>query len=91
MKGLGQTCKNICRKHGVEVYFRGSTIRDLLVLLRIRDTILKKSGVIYRYRCERVDGEEEYIGELGQNFWSKIQGTHESTTPHHRPPEYHRS
>ena len=32
MKGLGETCKNICRRYGVEVYFRGgSTIRDLLV------------------------------------------------------------
>ena len=52
MKGLGETCKNICRRYGVEVYFRGgSTIRDLLVHPKDRDTILKKSGVIYRYRC----------------------------------------
>ena len=51
MKGLGETCKNICRRHGVEVYFRGgSTIRDLLVHPKDRDIILKKSEVIYRYR-----------------------------------------
>ena len=60
MKGLGESCKNICRRHGVEVYFRGgSTIMDLLVHPKDRDTILKKSGVIYRYRCGRVDYEEE--------------------------------
>ena len=69
MKGLGETCKNICRGDGVEVYFRGgSTIRDLLVHSKDRDTILKKSGVIYRYRCGRVDCEEEYIGESGRTF-----------------------
>ena len=47
MKDFEETCKNICRRHGVEVYFRGgSTIRDLLVHPKDRDTILKKSGVI---------------------------------------------
>ena len=56
MKGLGENCKNICRKHGVEMYFRGgSTIRDLQVHPKDKDTILKKSGVIYRYKCGRVD------------------------------------
>ena len=49
MKGLGETCKNICRRHGVEVYFRGgSTIRNLLAHPKNRDTIHKKSWVIYR-------------------------------------------
>ena len=68
-KGLGETCKNICRRYGVEVYFRGgSTIRDLQVHPKDRDTILKKSGVIYRYRCGRVDCEEEYIGESVRTF-----------------------
>ena len=74
MKGLGETCKNICRRHGVEVYFRrGSTTRDLLVHPKDRDTILKKSGVIYRYRCGRVDCEEEYIGESGRTFGERFR------------------
>ena len=64
-----KTCKNIFRKYGVEVYFRGgSTIRDLLVHPKDRDTILKKSGVIYLYRCGRVDCGEEYIGELAEHL-----------------------
>ena len=74
MKDLGETCKNICRRHGVEVYFRGgSTIRNLLVHPKDRDTILKKSGVIYRYRCGRVDCEEEYIGESGRTFGERFR------------------
>ena len=69
MKGLGETCKNICRRYGVEVFFRrGSTIRDLLVHPKDKDTILKKSGVIYKYSCGRVDCGEEYIGESGRTF-----------------------
>ena len=58
----------------MEVYFRGgSTIRDLLVHPKDRDTILKKSGVIYRYRCGRVDCEEEYIGESGRTFGERFR------------------
>ena len=91
IKGLGETCKNICRRYGVEVYFRGgSTIRDLLVHPKHRDTILKKSGVIYRYRCGRVDHEEEYIGESGRTFGERYRETHENTITHHGLPEHHR-
>ena len=32
IQGMSERCKNICRKHGVEMYFKGgSTIKDLLV------------------------------------------------------------
>ena len=72
MKGLGETCKNICRRYGVEVYFRGGgTIREFLVHPKDKDTILKKSGVIYKYSCGRVDCGEEYIGESGRTFGEK--------------------
>ena len=74
------------------VYFRGgSTIRDLLVHPKDRDTILKKSGVIYRNRCGRVDSEEEYIGESGRTFGERFREhmrapspiiDHHSTTGH---------
>ena len=58
----------------MEVYFRGgSTIRDLLVHPKHRDTILKKSGGIYRYRCGRVDCEEEYSGESRRTFGERYR------------------
>ena len=67
IKGMGESCKNICRKHGVEVYFKGGRpIKD-------KDTILQKSGVIYRYRCGRVDCEEEYTGESGRTFGERFR------------------
>ena len=69
MKGLSESCKNICRRHGIEMHFKGAnTIRQLLVHPKDKDNILKKSGVIYRYKCCRVDCEDEYIGESGRTF-----------------------
>ena len=44
-----------------------------LVHPKDRDTILKKSGVIYRHRCGRVDCEEEYIGESGRTFGERFR------------------
>ena len=49
VKGMSESCKNICMKHGIELHFKGScTIKDLLVHPKDRDTILQKSGMIYR-------------------------------------------
>ena len=65
IKGLSKSCKNICSKHDIQMHFRGGrTIKDLLVDHKNRDSILQKSGVIYRYKCGRVDCEDEYIGQL---------------------------
>ena len=82
MKGLSDTCKNICRRYGVEVYFKGSrTIRDHLVHPKDKDTILKKSGVIYKYSCGRVDCGEEYIGESGRTFGERYREHLRSPSP----------
>ena len=75
IQGMGESCKNICRKHVVEMFFKGgNTIKDLLVHPKDRDTILKKSGVIYRFRCGKVDCNEEYTGESGRNFAERFRG-----------------
>ena len=51
------------------MYFKGgNTIKDLLVHPKDIDTNLQKGGVIYRFRCGRVNCEEEYIGESGRTF-----------------------
>ena len=74
IQGMSESSKNICRKHGVEMYFKGgSTIKDLLVHPKDKDNILQKSGVIYRYRCGRVDCNEEYIGESGRTFGERFR------------------
>ena len=74
IQDMSESCKNICRKHGVEMYFKGgSTIKDLLVHPKDKDNILQKSGVIYRYKYGRVDRDEEYIGESGRAFGERLR------------------
>ena len=73
MKGLSESCKNICRKYDIEMYFKGgNTIKEILVHPKDKD-ILQKSGVIYRYKCGRVDCEEEYKGESGRTFAERFR------------------
>ena len=62
------------------MFFKGgSTIKDLLVHPKDKDNILHKSAVIYRYRCGRVDCNEECIGESGRTFGERFR-------EHMRPP-----
>ena len=54
-KGLGESLKTTCQKYGVQVYFKGgNTIKSLLMAPKDKDPLMKKSGVIYRYKCDRV-------------------------------------
>ena len=82
MKGLSESCKNIYRRHGIEMHFKGdNTIRQLLVHPKDKDVILKKSGVIYRYKCGRVDCDNECIGESGRTFAERLREHLRSPSP----------
>ena len=66
------------------MFFKGAnTIRELLVYPEDKDNILKKSGVIYRYKCSRVDCEDEYIGESGRTFAERFREHNKSPSPIH--------
>ena len=66
------------------MFFKGgSMIKDLLVHPKDRDTILQKSGVIYRFRCGRVDCEEEYIGESCRTFAERFRENMRTPSPIH--------
>ena len=72
--GLSESIKNIGRKFGVQVYFKGgTTIKNLLMTPKDKDPIEKQSGVIYRYQCDRVDCDEEYIGESSRTFGERFK------------------
>ena len=51
---------------------RAGTIKDLLVVPIDKDHITKKSGIIYRYRCNTVECEE-YIGESSRTFGERFK------------------
>ena len=83
-QGLGENCRKLCSKHGIQIHFReGKTIRDLLVNLKDRDTILQKSGFVYRYKCGKVDCEDEYIGESGRTFAERFKDHMKVPSPIH--------
>ena len=81
-KGLIESLKKICGKHGVQVYFKGgNTIKSFLLAPKDQDPILQKSGVIYRYRCGRVDCNKEYIGESSRTFGERFRENQKAPSP----------
>ena len=51
---------------------REGTIKNLLVASRNRDNITQKSGIIYRYKCDTVECDKEYIGESTRTFGESL-------------------
>ena len=81
-KGVSESVKRTCNKHGVQVYFRGGiTIKNLLMAPKDQDPMLKKSGVIYGYRCDRVECDEEYIGESSRTFGERFKEHQKVSSP----------
>ena len=69
-------------QHGVQVYFKGGhTIKSLLMAPKDQDPILKKSGVIYRFKCYRVDCDEEYTGESSRAFGERLKEHQKAPSP----------
>ena len=68
-KWLSETLKKICSKHGIQVLFKGGNImKNLMLAPKDKDTLTEKGGVIYKYKCQGVECNEEYIGESARPF-----------------------
>ena len=81
-KGLSESLKRTCKKYGMQVYFKGgNTIRNLLMAPKEKDPMLKKSGVIYRYKCDRVECDEEYIGKSSRIFGERFKEHQKAPSP----------
>ena len=64
----------VCYIYGVQVYFKGgTTIKILLMVPKDQDPIQKRSGVIYSYKCDRVECDKEYIGESSRIFGDRFK------------------
>ena len=73
-EGLSESVKNICKKYGIQVHFKsGKSIKDELVAPKDKDHMTKKSGIIYRYKCDRLECDEEYIGETARTFGERYK------------------
>ena len=83
-QGLSENFKRTCNRYGVQVHLKGGlTIKNLLMSPKDKDTIWKKSGVIYRYKCNRVECDEEYIGESARNFAERFKEHLKTPSPIH--------
>ena len=81
-KGLSGSVKRTCNKHGVQIYYRGGvTIKNLLMAPKDLDPMQKKSGVIYRYKCDRVECDKEYIGESSRTFGERFKEHQKAPSP----------
>ena len=73
-EGLSETIKNIGKKYGIEVHFKsGKTLKDELVAPKDKDHITNKSGIIHRFKCDRLECDEEYIGETARTFGERLK------------------
>ena len=73
VKGLTESTENVCNKHGVQVYYKGGNpIKSLLMAPKDKDHITKKSGIIYRFKSNRVDCDDEYTGESSRTFGERL-------------------
>ena len=59
----------------------GVTIQHLLVVPKYKDPMLKKSGVIYRYKCDRMEYDEEYIEESSRTFAERFKEHQKAASP----------
>ena len=74
VRGLSESMMNVCNKHGVQVHYKGgNTIKSLLMAPKDKDHITKKSGIIYRFKCGRVECDDEYMWESSRTFGERFR------------------
>ena len=62
-QGTYGSFRTLCQKYGVQVHFKGgTTINNLLVSPKDKDTITKQSSAIYWFKYDMIDCEDEYMG-----------------------------
>ena len=73
-QGQCESVKNICSKQGIQVHFKsGRTIKNLLVTPKDKDTITQKSRVLYRFKFDRMQCDEESVGESARTFEGRFK------------------
>ena len=83
-KGLSESFKNICKRYGIQVHFKsGKTLKDELVAPKDKDHITKMSGIFYRFKCDRLECDEEYIGETSRTFGERFKEHLKAPSPIH--------
>ena len=73
-EGLSESMKNIGKRYGIQVHFKsGKTLKYELVAPKDKDHMTNKSGIIYRFKCDRLECDEEYISETARTFGERFK------------------
>ena len=68
-QGLCKSIKKICNRYGIQTYFKGnSTIKNLMVSPKNKESMENKGGAIYWSQFGDLACDEEYIGETSRAF-----------------------
>ena len=84
-KQLSKSFKNLSGKVRFLVHFKGgNTVKNLLVVPNDR-VITQKNKVIYRCRHDKLDCDEEYIGESVRTFGERLKENLRAPSPIYDP------
>ena len=76
--------KNIWKRYGIQINFKsGKTLKDELVAPKDKDHITEKSGIIYRFKCDTLECDEEYIGETSRTSGERFKEHLKALSPIH--------
>ena len=71
---VSKSIKKICGRYGIQTHFKGGkTIKNLLVSPKDKDPMVNQSGAIYRYQCNNLGCDDEYIGETSRTFGERYK------------------
>ena len=74
VQGLSEKIQTVCKKIGVQTVFKThGTLRQLLMNVKNKRSIMKKKKVVYRIPCP--DCDVSYIGETGRSLQKYCQNT----------------
>ena len=83
-EGLSESMKNIGKNYGIQDHFKsGKPLKDELMAPKDKDHMTNKSGIIYRFKCNRLDCDEEYIGERPRTFGERYKEHLKAPSPIH--------
>ena len=73
-QGLGENIIRICKKYDIQTHFKGKrTIKNILVKLKDKDPLDRKSGAIYWYQCGELICDEGYIEETSRTLGERYK------------------
>ena len=90
--GICGSMKNIGRKYGIAVYFKGNrTLKNILMSPKDKDEMANKSSIIYSYCCGELGCDEEYVGESGRTLGERFKEHMKTPSPifHHQTASGH--